>query len=293
VLKYIDISTFSIKKKIAFSTLVLLIFLFIIVLLANRQIRTMAIDASIIVHQEVPTISALNLLDKQLYQQSILRKNILLAAQNPTITENEQAKLESMINNYKASSVNIVELHKSAKDLMKNYAKLEMPSTKRRWKRLQEDQQKLLNSHFDKFAQLQIEHEQLSNKALSVITSGEILETQSLEVQIEEIDSKLHSEIDTLSKAANNGIASYDNKIIHLDFGARQIIYFLLFWFCLIGIVVAYVIARLIISQIKIADDFANKIVSGETPEPMEIKTQDEFGELMKTMNKIPANRLD
>ena len=275
---FLDFRHFSVAYKMAISSVLILLFLLIIVILNNSQLKSMGYEVTIITSKEAPTISAVHKLDLLLYQQTILRLQIFNKNRNGI-------KVEDDIVRYNDLSLQITQTHQMLNDLMKEYSKLEMPSNKRRWVRLQNEHQQALQLSLDNIKTTFSTHEKLTQAKFLTLSESEILETTDFEIQASELNNKIHQEISVLTTAAYNGITSSGNKIGNIEYGARQLTYFLLFWFYLIGIAVTVVIIKMISSRLKIASDFAKKMANGDECANLEVKNNDELGQLMQSLN--------
>ena len=218
------------------SSAILLLFILIIVLVNTRQFQSLGIETSKVIDIEVPAISAIHHLDSLIYQRTILRNKI----SSSTVSDQESLRKQ-----YRELSLQMIEIHQSITVLMKDYARLEMPSRKQRWKRLQEDHQKKLQASMDNIAAINNQHNELIEQEFSAINADRQEEANKLEAELISQETILHQELNTLSIAALGGVSSSGNKIHNIEYGARQMTYFLLFWFYLIGIVVSFFIIRI------------------------------------------------
>lgn len=246
VTKVFNFKNYSASVKVALWGALLLLFILISVLINTNQFRVIGIEVTKISSIEVPAITALHNLDLQIYQQTILRNKIISADGENA----EQNKLE--INRYHELSLTIAEKHLVVVNLMKNYSKLEMPSTKRRWKRLQEKHQTELQATFDMISTTYTTHEAIASQVFNALAERKMETAASHLQQLSNLDDTLHLEIEKLTRSAYNGIASSDKKIHNIDYGARQLSFFLLFWFYLIGIILGVFIKKMLDSSLKV-----------------------------------------
>ncbi|MCP3673661.1 MAG: hypothetical protein GY829_04215, partial [Gammaproteobacteria bacterium] len=224
---------------------ILLLFILITVLINTRQFRILGIEVTKVSSIEVPAITALHNLDLQIYQQAILRNEIVN-------TDGKSAEHNILaINRYHELSLKITENHETIVNLMKNYAKLEMPSTKRRWKRLQENHQTELQASFDMISVTYTAHKAIALQVFNAMAEGKVETVAKHLLQLHDLDETLHLEIDKLTRSAYNGIASSDKKIHNIEYGARQMTFFLLFWFYLIGIILGVFIKKMLDSRLQ------------------------------------------
>ncbi len=244
--KIFNLTNYSVSAKVSLWGGILLLFILIGVLINTRQFHALGIEVTKISSIEVPAITALHNLDLKFYQQTVLR-NEIASADGKSAEQNTLA-----INRYHELSLTITENQKAIVKLMKNYAKLEMPSTKRRWKRLQEKHQIELQTSFDIISVTFTAHKTIALQFFNALAESKVEIADRYLLQLRDLDETLHLEIDKLTRSAYNGIASSDKKIHNIEYGARQMTLFLLFWFYLIGIILGIFVKKMLDSQLKV-----------------------------------------
>lgn len=246
--KIFDFKNYSVTTKVSLWGAVLLLFIFIGTLINTSQFRTLGIEVTNISSIEVPAITALHKLDLQIFQQTILRNKI-------TSFDGKSAEQNNLtINRYHELSLTITENHEAIVNLMKNYARLEMPSTKRRWKRLQANHQTELQASFDMISVTYTAHKAMALQVFNALAESKEEIADNYLLQLHDLDETLHLEINKLTRSAYNGVASSGKKIHNIEYGARQMTLFLLFWFNLIGIILGVFIKKMLDSQLKAND---------------------------------------
>lgn len=287
--KYIDLRQYSIANKIWCWGALLLAFLLVIVILNAKQFSLLRVETAKITNKEVSTLSAIHELEVLIYKKAILRHQI-----NSDISADDTSGISSSVDRqaairqYDDLSLQFSKAHKILDDLMKDYAKLEMPSEKRRWKRLQAKRQKEIQTGLDNMGVAALQHNKLTHQVFEVFTrSQQPHEAIEAETQMLAFEKTMHEELTRLSLAAYSGITSSGNTIQNIAYGAKQMSLFLMFWASLIGLSAGYFIIRMIVSPIKNAVTFANKVADGGYSKPLEAANKDELGELAQALNKI------
>lgn len=280
--KHLNFKDYSVAYKIGLISILFLIFLFIIVLVSNKQLHNLGHESSIITKQEIPTVRVVHNLDTQIYQLSILRNQIYTA-------DSEPVRLNKLMQGYNDLSEQIINSQHTTAELMKDYAKFEIPSQKRRWKRLQDDRQQEIQTSLDNILVTFEQVNELSQESFKFMNNDQ-QKVENAVLQILELDKVLHTEVASLTEATFTGISSSSTKVEHIDYGAVQLTYFLLFWFCLIGLIVSYFVIRMVIRRINVATEFANKIAEGEQNDKFEVTNQDELSQLMQALNNIKVS---
>jgi len=176
---------------------------------------------------------------------------------------------------------------------MKDYAKLEMPSKERRWKRLQKKHQDGLRISFDLIASSHAKQQTLDQKSFTATTFEQHQLVKPMQTELSKLDLIIHQEVEKLSLSAINGVVSTGKKIENIEYGARQMTYFLLFWFYLIGIVIGFFIIRMITSKIKLGNELADNIADGNYTDKVEVNSQDELSDLIQSLNGIAQSLKD
>ncbi len=285
ILKFRD---YSIALKIGLWGAVLLLLLFIMVMVNSKQFRTMGSEFEVLKKEVIPTILTIEKLDSLVYQQTINRDKLihiqLESSQNISDLPEDRV---SVINQLETVSAQLSAAHLTANELIQHFARLEMRATKARWIRLQDQHQEKLQVSLDEIGSKIQKQDELTKEYLKSRENSSVEEIKSLQTQFQTIDQALHEALELLRKAATNGISTSEKKLHHMEYGARQLAIFLLFWFNLIGVILGYFIIRSIVRRIKSTTDFAVSIAGGGSCKPAEIKNQDELGQLMQAMNKI------
>ncbi len=287
MLKYLDIRHHSIALKIGLWGFILMLFMLILALLNNNQLRLLGAETSIIDNQEVPAINALQTLEGLIYQQTILRLRIYSEAKFPNANGNSTIAIQTAIDAYGDLSIQVREAHQRIENLMQGYARLLMPSDSIRWQRLQAERQQAIQASLDDLAKTTAQHNEIVQQGFASIRSGRTEEAKNLELHLKELDELLHQELGKLSAAAYSGVTNSGKKIHNVVYGARQITFFLLFWFYLIGIVAGSFLIKMIVSTIKTATGFAKDIADGNCSDRVDVKSQDELGCLLQELNRV------
>jgi|GEM_PF-6056768 len=288
MLKYIDLRQYSIANKIWCWGALLLTFLLIIVILNAKQFSLLRVETAKVTNKEVSTLSAIHELEVLIYKKAILRHQI-----NSGISADDTSGVSSTVDRQAAIrqhddlSLQFSKAHKVLDGLMKDYAKLEMPSEKRRWKRLQAKRQKEIQAGLDNMGVAALQHNKLTHQVFEVFASPQRPEAIEAETQMLALEKTMHEELTRLSLAAYSGITSSGKTIQNIAYGAKQMSLFLMFWFSLIGLSAGYFIIRMIVSPIKNAVTFASKVADGGYSKPLEAANKDELGELAQALNKI------
>lgn len=286
--KIIDFRNYPIAIKIGLWGAVLLMMLIIMVIINSKQFRTMGVEFAVLKTEVVPAITAVDRLDSLMYQQTIARDRIAhiridVANKQPASSE----ALQSAINKNSELFSSIESQHLIVIELMKNYARLEMRATKARWIRLQEQRQKELQTSLDEIGNKIERQREMFSKSLNGITDSGIDDSVDLQSELDDIDETIHQELEKLREAAKNGINASEKKLHHMEYGARQLTLFILFWFNLIGAIIGYFIIRSIVRRINSAAEFANTIADGKSADKLDVKNQDELGNLKQALNNL------
>jgi len=289
--KVINFRDYSIAIKIGLWGAALLAMLFIIVMVNNKQFRTMGAEFVVLKDEVVPAMSVIEKLDVLIYQQTINLDKIihirLASIDEPSTTSDE---LRVALNRYDELAKQLAAEHQVAVDLMSNFARLEMRATKARWIRLQDQRQKQLQTSLDVIGSKIKQQTDLANERFKSIGTNSTAEVTSLQMLFDTLDQVLHRELTNLREATNNAISTSEQKLHHMEYGSRQLSMFLLFWFNLIGAILGYFIIRSIVRRIKSATTFAQKIAEGDLSGQLEVKNQDELGQLSQAMNGIVSS---
>lgn len=281
MLNYLDFRHYSLAVKIGIWGGILLFFIFILAMQNIKQFRKLGDEVEILSAKELPTITAIHNLDLQIYQQTILRNHIATIG-----IETSTDSLQTEIERYNRLSIQIAHSHQSINDLMKDYTKLQMQSDKVRWKRLQVEHQKALQTRLDNLIVKINQHKELAQQSFNSISNGNLADAKNLESQLIAQDQIFHQEIEQLSVVAFAGISNSTKKIHHIEYGARQITLFILFWFYFIGIIVGGIIIKMISSSLKNVITYADEISAGHY-KSIAVTQRDELGHLTCTLNDI------
>lgn len=251
MLKILNIDRYSTTMKIGFICSIFVIFLVITVVLSAIQYRNLLNVSVPIITLDVPSISAINTLRSQQFQLNLLRKDILhLGLKNDKNNIETVEGFNNAAKEYIILSNQLIATQLSVVEQVKENSILQSDPNQKPWKI--EQQKKRQRKHLDKLDKLSEDYGQyhsLNQIALRLISSSELTELKEVMSQLEKLESTTHEFLNEMSTTLTNIVAKKQKKVAHLEYGAKQIMVYALFWFVFLGTIASFLIAKTIPSS--------------------------------------------